>query len=54
MLCVRTQCVPRSKHYQFRLLETSLLVLYRTKVMWNTETQCENKVDFLNVKPYGK
>jgi len=29
MLCIRTLCVPRSRHYQLRLLETSLLVLVK-------------------------
>jgi hypothetical protein len=29
MLCIKTRCVQRSKHYQFRLFETSLLVLVK-------------------------
>jgi hypothetical protein len=53
MLFIRKQCLPRSKHYQHKLHETSLLVLYMRKIHLETQTQFEHKVEFLNFHPCG-
>jgi hypothetical protein len=58
MCYTRTQCVPRSKYSAPRLsYKTNLLMLCKGEVAVcceiRTKTQCENHVEFLNVKPGG-
>ena len=58
-LIIRTQRVPRCKHFPPRLYKTNLLMLCKAKVAVCSEirtkysTQSEHHVEFLNVKPGG-
>ena len=59
LLYIRNQPVPRSKHFQPRLIKTSQLAMYKAKVAVCSDirtkrsTQSERHVEFLFVTPGG-
>jgi hypothetical protein len=59
LLYIRTQFVPRSKHFSTTVIKTNQLMLYKAKVAVCSDirtkhsTQSERHVQFLNVKPGG-
>jgi hypothetical protein len=55
---VRTQGVPHSKHSPYRLPKTNHTMMYKVKLVYSEMytkiiTQCEHRVELLNVKSGG-
>jgi len=60
MLYLKTQSVPRCKHFSCQLKNQSVFdvsgtsrSLFSDKYVQNTQTQCGQSVQLLNVKPVG-